>query len=222
MKTIHPIITALIVAMVPITFINCEDLIPAGLETSVRGRVYDSVRQEIVSGAKVIVWRCRVSFHPGTVCSNVVDSVRTDKQGRFNVDFITQGNASQYKVAVFEDESFINASWEEVEAGRPNFISLYARELKHIRVEVQIGNNPVNQIYLRTASSNLARIYQRTRDTVIYGRVLPMAENELYFTTYDTSINQARRSVDVVNVDLRDTTHFLKKISDPKEWEIGQ
>lgn len=131
MKTVHTIITILIIAIVPITFISCYDPIPAGLETAVRGQVSDSVKQQRLSGAKVILWACHVNFVQGKVCYDIVDSVTTDRQGRFNMDFITAGNASEYQVSVYEGESFMNASREEIRPGVSNFISLTARELNH-------------------------------------------------------------------------------------------
>ncbi len=220
MKRPGILFTILIVVSLPVTLINCLDPIPAGLETTIRGQLEDSVKQKKIGGAKVIVWGCGITFMRGEECFDIIDSVRTDKQGRFDIYFVTAGDAIRYEVSADVDESIGHPSREEVTAGRRNYFSLHARELNHLRIH-EIEKDLASPVFARTGYGMIAQISKTTRDTVIYTRVLPMSENQVIFTTYDTAINASRISVDVANVDLRDTTLFTKKITDPTKWKIG-
>lgn len=220
MKRLRVLFSVLIVVLLPTLLINCFDPIPAGLETTIRGQLEDSVKQQKIAGAKVIIRGCYLSLMRGKDCGRIIDSVRTDRQGRFNLFFITEGGASHYEVSAEWNESVIYPSKEEVTAGRRNFLSLQARELNHIRIHVRIEGDLAYPIIVQTIGS-AAHVLKTTRDTVLYRRVLPMSENQIVFSTYDTAIRASRRSVDIINIDLRDTTHFTKTISDPTKWEQG-
>lgn len=178
------------------------------------------MKQKKIAGAKVLVWGCQISLMRGEECFNIIDSVRTDKQGRFNVFFVTAGDAIRYEVSADADE-VAYPSREEVTAGRRNYYSMNGRELNHLRIHVQVENALAYPVSARTGYGTIAQILKTTRDTVIYTRVLPMSENQVIFTTYDTAVNATRISVDVLNVDLRDTTLFTKTITDPTKWKIG-
>lgn len=220
MKRLLVVLTASIVVAVPLLLINCE-LIPEGLETTVRGQVYDSIKQKMLEGVKVIVWACVPTYSSmGPSCHHLVDSGRTDEQGRFKIDFVTEGDASRYYLSIDPESSFHVPELEEkVHAGADEFTTMYAQELNYIKVEVHIDNNPFGPMLMESASYNMAKIYQHTKDTIIYGRVLPGALNHVTFSVYDETVGMTRASVDELNVGLNDTT-YVKNITDPTLWQV--
>jgi hypothetical protein len=223
MKRLYFMLTAFILAAVPFALVNCEDVIPAGLDTTVRGQVYDEVKRKPLAGVNVVLWNCitTISDWQPLQCNVVVDSVRTDADGKYKMNFVTDGKADQYWIKVERDLSFWSEEGEKVRPGVSSFITLYAREYNFVKVRLEIDNNSIGSIYMETPGGNQAVIPQHTRDTIVYGRVWPMTTNYIEFRVYDRSIgDDTRRSTDTLNIDLSDTTYLTKKIIDPATWPV--
>lgn len=213
-------VASLIISIILLIFTGCAEEIPAGLATTVRGSVIDSIKKSSLEGVKVAVLGCSYRIMYGPSCQ-VIDSVKTDSRGEFEISFVTDGTDDFYLASAQENENFIFASSDTVEAGTANAVALYARELNTLKIEVKIDTNSVGTIRLLTPGGNRAFINQSTRDTIIYGKVIPMQTNWFTFDVLDstiTEISRRRRSRDTLNVGLSDTTFYLKQIKDPKEW----
>ena len=214
----------MLLGIIPLTINSCENEIPAGLQTIAKGQVLDSVKNKTLAWAKVVLSGCHGTFY-GLSCSNIIDSVRTNNIGEFEITFTTDGKDKSYEISVFEDEDFIFSSAETIKIGQANSLTLYATELSILKVKLEIDNNSVGPIRLITPGGNHSIINKNTRDTIIYGKVIPKYKNRFTFDAYDPSISAVdkyRKSRDTLDIDLRDTTYFVKKITDPKLWSTGR
>lgn len=201
---------------------SCWEDVPGGLSTDISGQVTDSIKGKTIEGAKVLLIACNPGlFNDG--CSNILDSARTDSEGRFAFNFTTSGKDDAYFVKVEEDNSFILSSTDTVIAGRVNKAKIFVRELNFLKVKIQIESNTVGPIKLITPGGNINIISQDTRDTTVFGKVLPMTTNWFTFEVYDEETgqnNKYRRDTDTLVVDMADTVLYLKKIENPKEWPV--
>ena len=218
MRTLYCLITLLIVAASPLTFMNCE----WPEETRLRGQVYDSVKQVMLEDVNVILWSCQKSFSSaGITCNTIVDSVRTNSRGRYLMHFLPDQTTDEYMVAIENDKSFHSMERKKVRAGVENFVTIYARQANYLKVKLTINNNSVGPITMETALGNEVLIPQHIRDTVIYGRVMPNTRNHsIVFRVYDDGLQDTRMSEAFLNIDLRDTTYFEMNIADPAAWAV--
>lgn len=213
-------LTAGILLMTPLALINCFDYMPEPANTKVRGQVYDSVKQKMLGDVQVVVYECRNSYSTVALnCYSLVAFGVTNESGRYKIEFDARDKSDGYVVAVSNDASFHDTARKKVRPGFENFVTLYARETNHLKVRLKIENNSVGPIYMVSAFGNETMIPQHTRDTIVYGRVLPKTENHLItFRVYDAASRTSRRSEDFLNIDMSDTTYFEKSITDPAEW----
>ena len=124
-------------------------------------------------------------------------------------------------VSIENDKSFYSMEQKKVRAGVENFVTIYARQANYVKVKLMIKNNSVGPIIMESALGNEALVLQHTRDTVIYGRVIPnTANHSLIFRVHDARVQDTRISEQFLNTDLRDTTYFEMNIADPAEWGI--
>ena len=218
MGKLYLLITLFIVAASPLAFINCE----WPEETRLRGQVYDSMKQIMLEDVNVVLWSCQNSFSSaGVTCKSIVDSARTNSRGRYLIHFLPRQNKDQYMVSIENDKSFYSMEQKKVRAGVENFVTLYARQANYVKVKLTINNNSVGPIIMESALGNEALVFQHTRDTVIYGRVIPnTANHSLIFRVHDDRVQDTRISEQFLNTDLRDTTYFEMNIADPAEWGI--
>lgn len=218
MRKLYFLITLFIVAASPLAFINCE----WPEETRLRGQVYDSVKQIMLEDVNVVLWSCQNSFSSaGVTCKSIVDSARTNSRGRYLIHFLPRQTTDQYMVSIENDKSFYSMEQKKVRAGVENFVTIYARQANYVKVKLMIKNNSVGPIIMESALGNEALVLQHTRDTVIYGRVIPnTANHSLIFRVHDARVQDTRISEQFLNTDLRDTTYFEMNIADPAEWGI--
>ena len=218
MRTLYCLITLLVVAASPLAFMNCE----WPEETRLRGQVYDSVKQTMLEDVNVILWSCQRSFSSaGITCNTIVDSARTNKNGRYLMHFLPDQTTDEYMVVIDNDNSFYSMERKKVRAGVENFVTIYARQVNYIKVKLTINNNSVGPITMETALGNEVLIPQHIRDTVVYGRVMPNTRNHsIIFYVYDDGLKDTRMSEAFLNIDLRDTTYFEMNIADPAEWAV--
>ena len=218
MGKLYLLITLFIVAASPLAFINCE----WPEETRLRGQVYDSVKQIMLEDVNVVLWSCQNSFSSaGVTCKSIVDSARTNSRGRYLIHFLPRQTTDQYMVSIENDKSFYSMEQKKVRAGVENFVTIYARQANYVKVKLMIKNNSVGPIIMESALGNEALVLQHTRDTVIYGRVIPnTANHSLIFRVHDARVQDTRISEQFLNTDLRDTTYFEMNIADPAEWGI--
>jgi hypothetical protein len=220
MKNIIVVISAIVIVLMPLGVSSCLEEIPSGLKTTVRGVVIDTVKNKNIEGVKVVAHACRRHTF-GVSCGDIIDSARTNHLGEFQIQFITTGDAVGYEAEVWQDENFIYTSRDSVSAGKLNVLTLYARELNTLKMQVGIQKNSLSPIRVPGFGGTVITIGRDTRDTTVYPKVLPMAQNFLVFEAYDTTIheyNNVRISIDTLDIGLVDTTYFKKVITDPKNW----
>lgn len=214
MRALLITLTSAILITVPLFLITCE-LIPEGLETAVRGQVYDSVKQKMLEGVEVAVYAAYPTFMPS---SEFVGSDTTDADGKFRIKFVTAGGASRYFLRIVYHSSIKVPDIEEtVHAGGSEFLTFYARELNRVLVEIHIAENPVGPIRVESLYGAWPEIPQHTRDTVVSCAVMPMELNSLFFKVFDRTAGKWRVNGDVFRVGIGDTT-FVKNIANPAAW----
>lgn len=215
--------TILFLSIFNLLCFSCEEDVPGGLSTRITGQVVDSVKNKSIENANVILIACNPNFY-NNGCSNIIDSVRTNSDGKFELNFVTSGKDNAYIIGVEEDQEMIIFSTDTVIAGQLNEVQLYVRELNVLTVKLQIEANSVGPIRLITPGGTTNVIDQATRDITVYGRVIPLTTNWFTFDVYENElnpINKRRKDTDTIEVDLSDTVLFIKKIIDPKEWSAN-
>ncbi|WPP49953.1 hypothetical protein [Catalinimonas niigatensis] len=220
MRVLRSIIMLFILALL---LLSCKEDVEEGQNTMVNGEAFDLVKNQPLAGANILLLGCNTNFY-NDGCVNVLDSVRTGADGKFSFNFITSGKESGYIIKVEDDSNFIFSSEETITPGVTNEIVLDARELNILKVQLEVENNNLGPIRLRTVGGNINIIHQNSRDTVVYGKVLPSATNWFTFDVIDPEIdpvNPYRSQTDTIEVDLSDTIVYVKKIVNPKDWPVN-
>ena len=222
MKKLLYLISAIMLGLTPFTIINCEE-VPAGLVTSVEGEVWDSVKHKPLEGVKVLLVPCYYTWGSvPKVCGDAIDSARTSASGQFKFELTTDGRADAYEVVVWRDSFFFSNFSEEVTIGENNLITLYARELSRLKVNLEIRDNPIGEIQMYTAAASSHIVNQSTRDTVIHTTFLPVEINTVAFRVYVPNMGtKYRLSIDTFDVSTTDTTYFRKIVETPLDWPFA-
>jgi len=131
---------------------KCEDyLAPEGMESSVYGRVYDSINDIPVTGLKIkIAESNRKGFYGTAAFIQFLDSTYTDAYGNYLLDYKTSGKGDIYFLvterpsniwSVYQDAYELEPS-EEVTEKNLNYIHLYPAVL-NIRVHPEVSHLPL-------------------------------------------------------------------------------
>lgn len=93
-----------ILLLMPMLMMKCEeDPIKEGIQTHVSGRIFDNENQIPVTGHMVFIqeYEGHFAFDGGgtDVFRGYIDSVATDANGYYQLDFTTTGNGTAYRVA---------------------------------------------------------------------------------------------------------------------------
>lgn len=156
----------------------------------------------------------------GLSCNDSVTSTKTNQDGRFSLNFITDGKSHSYyaEVMPMPNDNFVhdqsNNSNRELKLGDNNNLRLKARELNILKVKIKIDSNPYDTLNISTLYGGFDFYNCHHIDTILYFKVFPLSMNYLYFYNWDSKLLKDRREIkDSINIKMVDTTYYSKYIN---------
>ena len=193
-----------------VTVYSCKKEIPANVVTTVKGFVFDTVKNKRLSNAKVSIYGCRQTTFKIS-CATLITSTRTNSNGDFNITFNGDGKSLSFQAEVDYDENFDFSSTVKLQAGNTNDIRLTAREFNYLKTRLIISNNPFDTLV--SLSRNTRHIfYGQTLDTTIMNRILPNSLNSIIYTAWDKNVGKYRRLIDTFTVGIQDTINYTRTL----------
>ncbi len=184
-----------------------EDLI-----TVVNGVVFDEFKNKNLSNAKVLLEGCSFYLHQGTLCGDIIDSTRTDENGKFNFNFVTEKRYTEYRVSIDETEehtSLTTLGEALIQGGEQNEVTITARELNHLKIHLKLSNQ--YDPFVLSAKNSRFITEKEFIDTVIYLRVIPGFENQLHYRVWEPGVG-SRYKIEVLNIQMDDTTEIYREV----------
>jgi len=194
---------------------------PKKTKTTVRGRVYDVERNRNVPDFKrhlIRSWPC-TSVVQAAICSETVDSTRTDENGRYEFVFDYIHDGKRYGFNYVSENPYRTESLQDYDSiipGEVNIIDVNAWKPVTIRLNLQVSNNDhpplnVNNKVIATGYSHFAHesIYEKDKDTTVYILSKPNSRvrlNFYYSTGYSNGNYHSFK--DTVQTTLQDTISF--------------
>ncbi len=219
MKYIYPLLAVL-------GLFSCIKEIPPNVNIIVRGVVIDTVKNKPLSNTKIIINGCGQTLMAGILCTDLVDSTRTNANGEFELVLKTEGKSIWYEVQAEEYVENVDYSTKvKVKLGEDNNnIIINARELSRVKVELKVKQNPLvsrpdNPLYV-ASTYTIHYLYHPQIDTILYLKVLSNFKNRLSFSTADVSIGKNRGISDTVWIGLSDTIPYTLIIENTKELPV--
>lgn len=207
MKTIQKI--SLLIFANCILFSSCLKKNPDNIVTTVKGTVWDPVKNKNLKNARVVILGCANLVLYGISCAHEVDSARSDSNGEFNISFKSDGKYVDYEATVSFDENFYQSIPVKLKTGVENNIKIQTRELNYLRSHITMTQNPFGTMV--TLSRNMRHIIPGTFcDTIVYHKVLPNASNQIIYSVWDTNIGKYRRIIDTIQAGMIDTLNYTR------------
>lgn len=210
---------SVLLLMITILFSSCRKPIPDDIKISASGFVIDTVKNKLLSGAVVEIYGKHLTFY-GLSGGDSVTSTITDRNGNFSLSFITDGKYYAYGIGVkpMRDDNFTydnsRNSNKEVKIGENSDLRLKARELNFLKETLKIDQNPYDTLNIYDQYDEFVFYNRHKIDTTLYYKVLPMAMNYFYYSTWDSKIGRYRLQVlDTLDIKMADTTYFTKYIN---------
>ena len=204
--------------LVTVLFIACKKPIASNVRTIVKGYVVDVVKNKKLTNATVIINSCHeANFR--TFCNDSLTSTKTNLNGEFEVSFQGDGKSIGFEASVKTDENYDYSTDLTLTAGKVNNIELHAREKSFLRANIHITNNPINPLAILSIGTKHV-IYNRSIDTLLYFRVLPMSPNLIIYSAWDTSVGRYRQLIDTLQITMQDTTLYRKILPNVQSFPI--
>jgi len=196
--------------------------IPEGIHTKITGITYDPFLERRIAFAEVGL----IGFSNRTG-EDIVTIFQTNRYGEFNFSFTTDGEYYAYQLAFINEERFVQASIDTVVTGISSKVTLEARELTNLRLQLSLDTNSVGNI-----SINIDPILAEPpdvfitktflsidRDTSLAFKVFPNQFNRVFFSARDSINNTTYRKeefVEVGMVTIIDTLEYEIHLEDPR------
>jgi hypothetical protein len=195
-------------------FASCYKTLPGGIDVTVTGFVVDTVKTKYLPKATVIVWGCNGGMF-SSFCDSVT-SAKTDADGKFALNFTTDGKYAWYSAAVepMADDRYTNDYYGNPDAaikmGENKNVRLKARELNILWAKITILENPFDTLLISNYYSMIWIYNHRRIDTILSLQVLPMCLNHIGYSIWDSKHLKYRTLKDTMTVNMADTTFYTR------------
>jgi hypothetical protein len=196
----------------------CKKTISSNISTTVKGFVIDTVKNKRLPNATVIINGCdQANFR--TYCIDSLTSTKTNANGEFEITFQSNGTSIGFEATVSTDENYDYSTFQTLEPGKTNTISLKAREKNYLKANINVTNNPLEPLVVLSIGTKHV-IYSRNVDTLLWFRVLPGAQNLIIFSAWDRSAGGYRQLIDTLQINMQDTTYYRKVLPDVQSFPL--
>ena len=104
-------------------------------------------------------------------------------------------------------------------SGNANTIILSAIELRVLKLELKVLNNPTGEMVIRTSRST--RVLKGSSNNIILDlSVLPNAINNVYYNIWDAKIGKYRGIIENIQIGAAPITIFQKTIQNTDDFPI--
>jgi hypothetical protein len=179
--------TRIIILVIPFMLLmlyGCRKNIPAGIETTITGKVYDPKTNKPITQAGIYIQE----YEPGGMYPpqfmGIIDSARTDNDGNYQINFTTTGRGTEYRITFSPGNSYDPITVpKKIQPGRDTVINFVAFKIHTLKARVIVTNNynPPLKVYTRLHTLNAGSIHSLSADTTIYLSILPDQYNEVFF-----------------------------------------
>lgn len=199
-------------------FFACKKPISSSIRTTVKGFVIDTVKNKRLPKATVIINGChQANFR--TYCIDSLTSTKTNANGEFEITFQSDGTSIGFEATVSTDENYDYSTFQTLEPGKTNTISLKAREKNYLKANINVTNNPLDPLVILSIGTKHI-IYSRSVDTLLWFRTLPSAQNLMIFTAWDRSAGGYRQLIDTLQITMQDTTYYRKVLPNVQTFPL--
>lgn len=199
-------------------FHSCRKPIPSELNISASGFVSDTVKNKVLKSATVEVGGLHLTFY-GLSGGDSITSTLTDKNGFFNLNFITDGKYYAYRIVVkpMPNDIYVSDnsrnSVADLKIGNNPNLHLKARELNYLKERIIVNQNPYDTLHIYNSYDGFKFYNHHQFDTTLLFKVLPMATNYFYYYTWDSKLGRERWQSDTLRIEMADTTYYTKNIN---------
>ena len=195
--------------------ISCKiEPIPAGIVTTVKGFVIDSVKNKRLANVTVEILGCRnynTTIGGGIYCDVSVKTAKTNYNGEFSIDFNSDGVNIGYEAAIMYDDNYIRGQTVPLNIGVVNNIKLSGREFNSLKTHLIIKNTLYESLTCY-GDYNSHILKGNYIDTIIFNKVLPNSETTLRYIGDDYKLGGARRQLDTIKIGSQDTTFYERTL----------
>ncbi len=198
--------------------VACKKPISSSTRTTVKGFVIDTVKNKKLPNATVIINGChQANFR--TYCIDSLTSTKTDANGEFEITFQSDGSSIGFEVTVETDDNYDFSIAQSLEPGKTNNVQLKAREKNYLKANIKVTNNLIDPLVILSIGTKHV-IYSSGTDTLLYFRVLPMAQNLIIFSSWDKNAGGYRQLIDTIQISLQDTTLYRKILPNVQSFPL--
>lgn len=219
--------------------VSCRKEVPKGQLIQANGYVVDSVKNKRLSNVKVYLYGGHATFYGVFYTVGPLDSVVSDKDGNFSLQYRAEGNSVDYALAIGNVVygGFSGQTDYVIDISHPiytfnyshqlNNVTLKARELNYAIVNLKVLSNPYDTLFL-DVNSTQGEFFLRHQfigpsiDTSILTRYLPDATNVMEYKILSTRVADSatmflRRMPDTLPPATQDTILISKVINSTYE-----
>ncbi|MFP5042915.1 hypothetical protein [Parasediminibacterium sp. JCM 36343] len=181
-----------------VTLTSCRKDVPAGTTIYISGIVFDSVKNKTLPNAKLYLFGAEKTFYGIYYVGGPYDSVTTDANGKFSLQYKAEGKSVDYGLSLGElnyggynyrdNENYVIDNYYPMfklnySTNTSNAVAR-ARELNYSKIHLKVLNNPYDSFYIRTyAQYKPILIIGQSIDTTVVLRHLPNQLNSFQYYT---------------------------------------
>jgi len=194
---------------------GCEDYLQESRETVVRGKVYDTNKQQPLANTTVYIQAYEtvdnsVTTHPDfLIYKNILDSVKTDAAGNYAITLKGEKYNLPRKWLVRLDNSKFKYAFGQrmqILKGQENIIDFETIELHPLRLRIIVKDNPRPPLIVQLPEAHKKEviIYGENADSTVSLAVIPNQVNEIKFQV----VHPIRNNSMMVDFDTINATGF--------------
>ena len=224
--------TILFILTLLVTLTSCRKDVPAGTTIYISGVVFDSVKNKTLPNAKLYLFGAHTTFYGIYYTQGPYDSVTTDANGKFSLQYKAEGKSVDYGLSLGElayggynygdNENYVIDNYYPMfKLNYSTNISnavVRARELNFTKIKLKVLSNPYDTFIVRTSAAfgQINYIKGHSIDTIIYVRHLPNMQNVIFYRTESNTPDSffiRRQVTDTFSATLGDTVFLNKTIN---------